>query len=173
MSDLSDDSLIGWLQRQVAVPGMFTSTFPESSDDDITGALCDGFCRAQLDGWLAGVTLNLESSQTTPDISLTAQAIVVIYTSINWIQNQLTNLVTSTKYEAPGPVIAESQRSASVLAERLKELQEDKNNLLVRGLNGGGTGTPVFMRDGYAIRIEELYYPEAMVAFWQSPLELL
>lgn len=173
MTDLSSDQIIGWLKREVAVPGTFDTVFTESSDTDITGALMDGFGKAQLDGWFSGNMLNFDAEQVTPDLSLSGLAIVVTYTGIKWLQNQLANLVTAVKYEAPGPLIFEQQRAATVIAERLKELQAERVMLLERGLNGGGTGTPVFMRDGYAIRVEELYVPEAYRASFQSPLNLL
>jgi hypothetical protein len=192
VTDLASPDIVAWMKREVAVPGQFLATFPGTLDSDIAGALADGLCRAQLDGWLPQVGLTIvdtladpstgdgenepaagTSYVTTPDISKVAQALVVVYTGIRWIQNQLGNLITAQRFEAPGPVISDTQRAASVLVERLKEVQAERTQLLERALKGGGAGLPVFMRDGYAIRVEELYTPEAMIAFTQPALSLL
>lgn len=178
VTDLSDSVAVDWFKREVAVPGTFTSTYPETSDDDVAGALIDGLYRAKLDGmlygvdWMNGVDADPDSFELTTAIPLQRLALIVIYAGIRFVQNEIKNMATMTKYEAPGPLSAETQRSPGVLTERLRELEQMRKDLIDRARRGA-RGLPVFMHDGYAIRVEEVYVPEAGRTYGRSPFELL
>lgn len=173
MSDLSSPDYIAWFKREVAVPGRFTTLYPETTDPDIAGALVDGFYRARLDGWFPGVEATLDTHQTTPDVSLTGVALIVVYAGIQFIRNELKNMPTRTNYQAPGGLGAETEYGPSVMVERLKELQEEKKDLLAQARRP--SARPVYMHDGYAIRIGTLYPVERMVNYpvaYQQPSAL-
>lgn len=148
---------VGWLKREVAVPGTFRSLFPTITDDDLAAALVDGLYRAKLDGWLPTVNADPDTFQADQPLASEAIAVIVLYTAIKFVQNQITNMPTGQRYEAPGGIVVDTQRSASVLAERLKQLHAEKKDLLAA--IGGGTTRPrttIHMSDGYAIRASTL-----------------
>lgn len=146
---------VEWLKREVAVPGTFTRLFPETTDDHLAASLVDGLYRAKLDGWLPSVEADPDTFETNVAISQTAVAVVIVYSAIKFIQNQITNMPTGQRYEAPGGIVSDTQRSASVLAERLRELNEERKQLVAAalGVRNGRPATTVTMLDGYAIRV--------------------
>lgn len=173
MTDLSDATYVAWFKRNVAVPGRFTTLYPETTDPDIAAALVDGFYRARLDGWFPGVEADLTTLQTTPDLSTTGVALSIVYAGIQFIRNELKNMPTRTNYAAPGGLQAETEYGPSVMVERLKELQQEKKDLLA--LAQRPSARPVFMHDGYAIRIGTLYPVERMTRYpiaYEPPIAL-
>lgn len=154
-TDLSEH--VEWFKREVAVPGTFSTLFPETRDDDLAAALVDGLYKAKLDGWMPTVEADPDTFETNIEISQTAVAIIIVYAAITFVRNQITNMPTGQRYEAPGGIVADTQRSAQVLVQRLKELGEERKGLLE--LRGGGSRRPatfVRMFDGYEVRLTGL-----------------
>ena len=152
--------LVEALKREVAVPGDFDNVFPDTGDDDLVGALADGFSEAQLDGFFGKNTIDLATNQVSPAISSGAQALIVIYSGIRIIRGQLRNLKTHVKYEAAG-AIYEVDTAASVLTQELKDFSDRKKNLLALVLRQSRGGQAVYVTDGYLLRSRG-YFP----AYW-------
>lgn len=146
-----------WLKREVAVPGTFKSLFPTTTDDQLTAALVDGLYRAKLDGWLPTVNADPDTFLTDQVVPMEAVAIIVIYTAIKFVQNQITNMTTRQTYKAPGGLESTTERAPSVLTERLKQLNQEKKELLETVQGGRRPRTTILMSDGYAIRASSLY----------------
>ena len=158
--DPTDLSLhVDWLKREVAVPGTFSTVFPETSDDDLAAAMVDGLYRSKFDGWLPDVqaTSDIENPPFIANQALSKEAIavIVLYAAIKFVQNQITNMVTRQTYKAPG-VESTTERAPTVLAERLKELIEEKKNLLHAVQGGARPRTTVRVFDGYSVRAGDL-----------------
>lgn len=167
-TDLSDH--VEWFKREVAIPGTFATLFPETTDDDLAASLVDGIYAAKLDGWLPGVEADPDQFTTTPALSMPGVALVVIYAGIRFVRNQIKDMLTTTRYKA-GATEYETQRSASILSERLKEMTDEKKQLILNAQASRG-GSPVFMRDGYQIRVSALYGFELPIYVGSSPAEL-
>lgn len=149
MSALAD--LVEAFKREVAVPGAFGSTFPETTDDDLEEALKDAFSQARLDGFFGRMELNVDTGEVTPDLSVAGAALVVIYAGLRMTRLQLRTLKTSTQYKA-GPVEYTVQQSSTSLAEDLKQLERRRTELIGQAVRAGrGSGT-TFVLDGYASR---------------------
>lgn len=153
--------LVASLKRFVAVPGGFDAFFPDTTDDDIGGALADGFARAQLDGFfLAGShnahVLDIDTLAVSPPLALPEGALVVLYAGKRLVQTQLINVKTMIKYEAKG-LIYETQQAASVLTELLKEYTVELKEL-VQIARRAGASRAFVMADAYFIRATGYYY---------------
>lgn len=121
--------LVPALQRAVAPPGEFATLFPNSTPTDLTGVLADAVAEAQLDGFLATSGLDVDASVVTPDLTAPQQALVVLYGSARVLTARVSNLKNRTRYKA-GSAEAETEQSASVLVELLKQSKERKKQLL-------------------------------------------
>lgn len=147
MSELAD--LVEAFKREAAVPGTFATAFPNTSDSDIEGSLGDAFAEAQLDGFFGTYELDSDEGVITPDVSVAGAALIVLYSGMRLVRQQLRN--TKTRYKA-GPV--EVEQSAGALTEELKQLERRKNQLLQNAIRAGrGTGT-VFVADAYVARAQ-------------------
>lgn len=144
---------VEWFKREVAVPGTFTSLFPDTRDDDLAAAMVDGLYRAKLDGWLPTVQADPETFVADEALPMEAIAVIIVYSAIKFVQNQITNLATRQTYRAPGGLESTVERAPTVLTERLRELVAEKKELLA-AIAGGATRprTTIHMSDGYAIR---------------------
>lgn len=125
--NLSD--LVPSLKRALAAPGEFDANFPEALDSDLTGTLTDAVAECMLDGFLGAVTLDVPNDAVTPDLTSAQQALVILYGMSRVLTARIANLKNRTRYEAKG-VSAETEQSASVLVELLKETKERKRQLL-------------------------------------------
>lgn len=133
--DLTD--LVPSLKRAVAAPGEFDTYFGEATENDLAGLLADAIAEAMLDGFLAGVALDLDQLTALPDLTQPQQALVVLYGSTRVLTARIANLKNHTRYKA-GAAEAESEQSASVLVELLKQAKERKKQLLDDARYGGG-----------------------------------
>lgn len=129
MTDISDQ--VEQLKRAVAVPGKFEIYYPETTDDDLTGALEDAFAQCQLDGFFPTYQLDLNTGLVTPDLLLSEIRMIVLYSSIRIIQTQLMNTKNQTRYEAGGAVY-DVQTSSNVLTAILNELVTEKKDIITR-----------------------------------------
>lgn len=125
------NTLIPTLQREVNAPGQ--DLLEELTPAQIVGYLSDSFWEARLDGFLkswecspVGVVTPLEPGGD--DLGRADQALIVIYAGVKILSRQILN--TNTAYRAKaGNVEFETQSSATMLAEMLKQLQATKARL--------------------------------------------
>lgn len=151
--------LVESLKREVAIPGTFSTVFPETTDDDLAGSLVDGFWRAKIDGWFSKVEVT-DTGLTTPDLSRDGQQLVVLYAAAQIIRSQLRNLASRRTYKV-GTVEATTEYGASALVQQLKDLTETLDEIRRRAIYG--VGTPVTTFDGYALRVLGLLDYELLI----------
>ena len=149
VSDLSE--LVEPLKREIAVPGTFATTFPDTSDDDLAATLADAFGAGQLNGYFGGQTLTVDPDLGTyvvsPDLSAAGAALVVIYAGMRIIRSQLRGINTMARYKA-GPVEYETQQSATLLREELAYLRQRETDLLTVAQRA----TSIYVMDAYLHR---------------------
>lgn len=160
-TDLSD--LVEPLKRELAVPGEFVATFPNTADDDLVGTLQDGFAKAQLDGFFGTQTVDLSTGTVTPGLSSGGQALVLMYSAEGVIRAQIRNLKTRTNYESAGSQY-EVERAASVLVESLKDLTDRKQRLLDLMLRLARAGQACYVTDAYLLRAQGYLYAGALAS---------
>lgn len=150
MSNLQ--ALVAGLKRQIAVPGEFTTSFPNTADSDLLGTLGDAFAQAQMDGFFGAQVLNVQSFTVSPDLSTAGTAVVGLYAAENILLAKFRSLPTKTRYKA-GPVEYEVDLSASVLAAEIRDLQARRLSLLEQALRLSRAGSPaLYMKDAYLTR---------------------
>lgn len=157
VTSLSD--YIEALKRELAVPGEFATTFPNTTDDDLVGTLADGFAECQLDGFFISQTVDPNVGSVTPALSSGGAALIVIYSGIRVIRSQLRNLKTTQIYEAAG-VKYEVQTAATVLTEELKDFRARREQILALVLRQLRSKRAVYVGDGYLTRSRG-YFPIA------------
>lgn len=157
-TDLND--LVEPLKRAVATPGTFAAVYTTSTDDDVVGALCDGYWKAKLDDWpLGNSTIDLDTQivsdgdATTPTVSVLSdsdKALIVLYTAIDWINVYLLNLKTKTSAKA-GPVSFDTEQAATVLTSLQKTYDARRQDLLkLKAARTGGIN--ISTTDAYITR---------------------
>lgn len=149
MTDFGD--LVEAFKREAAPLGQFKALFPTVDDDMITDALMDGFAEAQLDGFFRNATLDVEAQTVTPDLSAAGAALVVIYTGMRNARHKIMDQAarSGVTYKA-GPVSFQSSAAAGVLKSSYEDLNARRLELIANARRG--TGTQVFMLEGYATR---------------------
>ena len=157
-TDLSE--LVESLKREVAVPGTFSTLFPETTDDDLTASLMDAFAQAQLDGFLTGNAMN-DDGVVAPGLSKGAQALVVIYAGIRFLTVMLINRTSHTRYEASGAVF-EQDYAASVLSQALKDLRQKKVDLTEAAKLTARSMLGVTVVDGYLVKVADFQRNELL-----------
>lgn len=162
LTDLTDS-----LKRALAVPGEFDTFFPETGDADLAGMIADAIAEAQLDGFLGDVAVDLTTEVVDPALTFAQQALVVLYGRARVLQARIANLKNRTRYKA-GPTEAETEQSASVLVELLRETTERKRQLLV-DVRNGSAGSSFSMVDMYVAK--SLDYASADVMYVAMPAE--
>lgn len=147
--DLSD--FVDVLRREINPPG--SALFDEVLDEELTGHLADAFWEARLDGLVKAWTAD-EDGIVEPlkvggsELGREWVALLVLYAGIRMLRNHLMNQQTTFRAEA-GPVSFETQSSATVLAELLKQLQATKLRLLEMGQDASLDA----IVDGYTVRM--------------------
>jgi hypothetical protein len=145
-------TLVSGLKRQVAVPGEFATSFPNTIDADLVGSLADGFAQAQMDGFFGSQLLDLNTNAVTPDLSAGGSAIVALYAAENILTAKFRNQPTRTVYKA-GTVQYEVDMSANVLAAEIKNMAARRVQLLTVALRMLRASTPsIYMNDAYVTR---------------------
>lgn len=148
--DLSDYTDV--LRREISPPG--STVFAGVGDDVLTGYLSDALWEARLDGFVTGYKADPDGIVTpeddnAPDITRDLIALLVIYAGIRILRNQILN--TNTRFVAKaGPVEYETENSATMLVEMLKQLKSIKDRLLFQEQGYGMT--TVQLVDGYTVR---------------------
>lgn len=128
------ETLVEPLKRELAIPGVFGDTFPDTTDDDLQASLADGFAEAQMWGFFSTMTLSESNGTytTTPDLSGAGGALVLAFTATRTIRAWLRSLNSSERYKA-GPVEYETQRAASMLKTELDYLSKNLQSLILQG----------------------------------------
>lgn len=129
--DLAD--LTPNLLREVTPPG--GDLYPTATEDELVGYLQDGFWEARIDGLLNGWT-ELDGSispdpPNTTEIPREFQQLIVIYGGVKVLRTALLNAQTTFRANA-GTVGYETQLSAQVLVNLLRELQDRRQRILIR-----------------------------------------
>lgn len=158
MTDLAD--LVEPLKREVAVPGTFRSLFPDTTDDDLVGALLDSFAQAQLDGFLAD-SVATDVGVVSPDLSRGAAALIVLYAGIRFLTAELINRKSHIRYEAGGAVFEQDQ-GASILVEALRGLRAKKDALIATAQASARAAVGITMVDGYFIKATDFATSELL-----------
>lgn len=145
-------SLVPSLKREVSLPGEEAAVFPEASNTSWVGYLTDAFWYLNLDGVISGYdetagVITPESGDQ--DLPRDLQQLIVLYSAITIIRNQIRSLNTLFRAKA-GPVEYETQQSAQVLRAILDELKERRNRIL-DNLEGVGNITSYYI-DALAAR---------------------
>jgi hypothetical protein len=128
------NTLVEPIKREIAVPGEFATTFPNTRDEDLLRSLADGFAQAQLDGYFATSTLSGDWV-VSPDLSAAGGALVVIYTGMRICINQLRASSSSSRYKA-GPVEYETSKGSTLLKAELDYWVERRKDLLQQARSG-------------------------------------
>jgi hypothetical protein len=157
VTDLSD--LVEPLKRLVATPGTFATFYPNTTDEDLTGSIMDGFAECQLDGFFNGpdiaYVLDLDAGTVTPDIPNAGRALVQIYAAANFVTDMVINLKNQVRYEAKGTVY-ETIQAASILTALLKQFQ-DRKAAIIALLRQESMYAAFHMADAYVIRATTTY----------------
>jgi hypothetical protein len=157
VTDLSD--LVEPLKRLVATPGTFATFYPNTTDEDLTGSIMDGFAECQLDGFFNGpdiaYVLDLDAGTVTPDIPNAGRALVQIYAAANFVTAMVINLKNQVRYEAKG-TIYETQQAATVLTALLKQFQ-DRKTAIIALLQRQNLAAAFYMADQYVIKATAFY----------------
>lgn len=146
-------TLVDPLKRELAVPGAFDATFPDSDDGELEAYVADGFGEAQLRGFFPTYTLTEDPSgtfTTNEDLSAAGAALVLIFTSIRIIRAQLRAMSTNERYKA-GPVEFETSKAATLLRDELKYLA-DRINVIIADGQRASRIVQVSVFDNYGVR---------------------
>lgn len=143
-------TLVESLKRELAVPGVFDDAFPDTSDEDLTASLADGLADAQLQGFFADLTLDVDHV-TSEDISAAGGALVILFTSMRIIRAQIRSMNLSEKYKAAGTEY-EVSRSTNLLRDELKFLRDRIKDLITENQRSARAASSVAVIDGYYAR---------------------
>jgi len=166
VTDLAD--LVEPLKREVAVPGTFSTVFPDTTDQDLTDSLLDAFAQAQLDGFF-GTSAATDDGIVTPDLSRGAAGLVVIYAGIRFLTTDLLNRKSHTRYEANGAVF-EQDTGTSMLVEALKGLRAKKDSIVALAAASARASVGTTVVDGYFIKATDFYSREMLAIGGYNPL---
>jgi hypothetical protein len=150
MTDLSD--LVPALKREIAEPGQFAIVYPGVTDTTLVGYLMDAFSQAQLEGYFPTSVLDVDNETVTPDLSPGGQAFVVMIAGERILVQKIMNMTTASRYQA-GPVKYETEHSASVLTEILKQLRARRDRITQMATGVGGPSSGVYTIDQYCDRV--------------------
>jgi hypothetical protein len=141
--DLSD--LVESLQREVNAPGI--DQLPDATTAQYTGNLSDSFWQAKLEGLITGYTesdgiVTPEDTVNGVDLPREQQQLIVFMAGMRIITNQLRDMKTTFRAKA-GPVEYETQQSANLLVEILKNLRSQKASILDYLAEHGATSVTI------------------------------
>lgn len=121
-------SLVPTLRRAVNPPGQ--DFFPGTGTNEWRGRLADAFWKARLNDFFAGYVLSEDGLEinavdtAVDDLDRTQQELIVQFAALTAIRNKIMALPTETRRKA-GPVETETQRSAVVLVQLLKDVTKE------------------------------------------------
>jgi hypothetical protein len=147
MTDIAD--LVEPLKLELAVPGTFAAVYPSTGDEDLRLLLLNAVGQTQLVGFLPTSVLDVDLGTVEPDLSPAAKALVTLYAADKILSLRILELNTRAAYQA-GPVKYETEKSASVLAEFLKQLRERRREIIDMATSVGRSRGGFAMGDRYA-----------------------
>lgn len=159
--DLTD--LVESLQREVNPPG--TDLFPNATEDQWLGNLRDSFWEAKLFGFFDGFTESegiVTPTSGSTDVTRAYQQLIVLFAGGRIITNELRNIKTVFRAQA-GPVEYETQQSATLLRDILKEVRK-KIEVLVEGIGDFGETETTYI-NSLTARFDSLAYGDTY--FWE------
>lgn len=121
-------ALVPSLRRTVNPPGQ--DFYPGTGTNEWRGRLADAFWKARLNDFFAGYVLNEAGTEVVPvdtgapDLPREQQELIVQFAALTAIRSKIMALPTMTHRKA-GPVETETQRSAAVLVQLLKDVTRD------------------------------------------------
>lgn len=121
-------ALVPTLRRAVNPPGQ--DFFPGTGTNEWRGRLADAFWKARLNDFFAGYVLSEDGMDVEvvqaggEDLDRVQQELIVQFAALTAIRNKIMALPTSTRRQA-GPVETETQRSAQVLVQLLKDVTRE------------------------------------------------
>ncbi len=149
-TDLSE--YLDSLRYLVAVPGGFSASFPDTTEDMLAQVMADAFAEAQLMGLFKNY--ELDEDIVTPELSGAQLSLVSLFAGIRLMRSTLINTPMSVTYKA-GSAEYSRQQSSSVLRDILADLAAQKKAILAL-LGSGGTaqaGAAFYMADQYLARL--------------------
>jgi hypothetical protein len=118
-------NLVPTLRRTVNPPGQ--DFYPGTGQAEWRGRLADAFWKARLNDFFSGYAINEDGSEVVPidstaeDLGREQQELIVQFAALTAIRNKILSLPTTSRAKA-GPVETETQRSAAVLVQMLKDI---------------------------------------------------
>lgn len=164
--DLADH--VDSLRREVTPPG---STLFSTVDDEVfIGYLTDAFWETRLDGFFQNYTADdtgLITPLSSDDVEMSREKIslILLYAGVKIVRNRLLSINTRFKAEA-GPVSLETENSANLLTEMLRQLKQTKDLIVDRSYSTGD----VFVLDASVIRESYANGYSAHLASWYSDM---
>lgn len=156
MTALAD--LVEPLKRELAVPGVFEDTFPDTSDEELAATLADGFAEAQLMGFFPDMTLGTAPAyETSAPLSLPAGSLVVLFASSRVLRAWLRSLSTGERYKA-GPVEYETTRAANLLRDELATINNRLQAVITDARRAGRGAVSVSVLDNYWARMPAMRF---------------
>ncbi len=163
--DITD--LVENLEGMLTIPGQ-ESPYDSATDDEWTIKLVNAFWRAVLDGVIEGYEIDEDGliTPTSGDSTFPReyQQVVLLYSAVNIIQNQLLVLKTTFKAEA-GAASYETGQSATVLNGLLSMIEQDKAILLERLSDVGPDGSSYYYDSAWQRRDNQY---EQTSAYWMG-----
>lgn len=123
-------TLVPSLRRAANPPGQ--DFYPGTGTNEWRGRLADAFWKARLNDFFAGYAIDEAGANIVPidsggeDLDRAEQELIVQFAALTAIRNKIMALPTATRRQA-GPVETETQRSAQVLVQVLKDVTAELN----------------------------------------------
>lgn len=150
-TDLSES--LDSLRYLVAVPGGFTGSFPDTTEDMLIQVLSDAFAEAQLMGVFTQYEID-EDGIISPGLTPGEISLVTLFAAVRLMRSTLINTPMSVTYKA-GSAEYSTTQSSSVLRDILADLIAQKKAILDLLADGGtAAGARAFyMADQYLARV--------------------
>lgn len=140
--DLSE--LVESIKREVSPPG--NDLLPDATDDMYLGYLQDSFWEAKLYGFFSNYTEadgDVSPISGSTDLGRDEQQLIVLFGGVRIIRNYIMSKDTTFRAKA-GSVEFETQSSATVFAQILRDIQK-KIDILLVNLTDFGTVTDQYL----------------------------
>jgi len=146
-------ALVPLLKRELAVPGTFDDTFPDTGDTDLVASLADGFGEAQLWGFFPDMALTAAGADwtTSAELSRSGGALVTLFTAARILRAQIRSLNTGERYKA-GPTEVEFQRGVTILKDELAYITQRLKDLIDAAQAAARGARSATVHDNYLAR---------------------
>jgi hypothetical protein len=159
MASVDLEELIPDILVELNVPG--GEVYAAVSGDEWVARLRNGFWNAHLDGLMNGWTelegfVSRLNDPSADAMTRDQQQIIIIYTAMNAIKNNILSLNTAERYKA-GSVSFEVERSYQIYKSVLEDMSKRLERILER-LSDANIIPPTYYIDTYAARQEAIFY---------------